>query len=144
MSGVLDSGEDQRRGLRRLAEGGSLAKAPKGLKYIGSSEMWWLGDNLPALSALVRYDRLFETRLSVVKDRFLESVKAHYLDEGGRASTLRRPSSPSSDGCLGNQASPLRPPDWLVAHEHSGAAARNWSMNSASANSTCRATWWST
>lgn len=46
-------------------------------------DMWWLGDNLPALSALVRYDRLFGTDLSAVKRRYVQSVKEAYLDERG-------------------------------------------------------------
>lgn len=42
--------------------------------------MWWLTDNCPALSALTRYDRLFQTHFSAGKDKFVAAVKASYLD----------------------------------------------------------------
>ena len=42
--------------------------------------MWWLTDNCPALSALARYDRLFQTHFAAGKDKFVASVKAYYLD----------------------------------------------------------------
>jgi hypothetical protein len=45
--------------------------------------MWWITDNLPALSALTRYDNLFRSNLSNVKERFLQSVRSHYLDNKG-------------------------------------------------------------
>jgi hypothetical protein len=54
-------------------------------------DMWWLGDNLPALSALVRYDRLFGTALSAVKRRYVQSVKEAYLDERGMFSSYIDP-----------------------------------------------------
>jgi hypothetical protein len=43
-------------------------------------DMWWTSDNFPALSALSRYDRIFGRTLAEVRDRFLNSLKAHYLD----------------------------------------------------------------
>lgn len=54
-------------------------------------DMWWITDNLPALSALVRYDRLFQKELSKVKDCFLKSVQAHYLDGKGLMSSYIDP-----------------------------------------------------
>lgn len=43
--------------------------------------MWWLTDNCPALSALARYDHLFQTHFAAGgKDKFVASVKAYYLD----------------------------------------------------------------
>ncbi|HSI11283.1 MAG TPA: hypothetical protein VK961_04535 [Chthoniobacter sp.] len=42
--------------------------------------MWWLTDNCPALSALARYDRLFQTHFAAGKEKFVASVKAYYLD----------------------------------------------------------------
>ena len=45
--------------------------------------LWWITDNLPALSALARYDRLFHQDLSKVKTRFLRSTRAYYLDANG-------------------------------------------------------------
>ena len=55
------------------------AKAEQGIlaSYRG---MWWITDNFPALSGLVRYDRQFGCHLSGVKDRFVANLKAHYLD----------------------------------------------------------------
>jgi hypothetical protein len=53
--------------------------------------MWWITDNLPALSALSRYDRLFRTNLSVVKERFLHEARAHYLDQKGLRSSYIDP-----------------------------------------------------
>jgi hypothetical protein len=47
------------------------------------TNMWWITDNLPALSALARYDLLFHRDLSNVKTRFLRSARAHYLDTNG-------------------------------------------------------------
>lgn len=54
-------------------------------------DMWWLGDNLPALSALVRYDRLFQTNLAQVSGRFLTTVRASYLDHHGLFSSYVDP-----------------------------------------------------
>lgn len=47
-------------------------------------DMWWISDNLPALSALVRYDRLFQRDTSAARQKFLQHVKAHYLDANTR------------------------------------------------------------
>jgi hypothetical protein len=43
-------------------------------------DMWWTTDNFPALSALSRYDQIFAHNLSDVRTRFLDNLKAHYLD----------------------------------------------------------------
>jgi hypothetical protein len=43
-------------------------------------KMYWVIDNLPALSALARYDQVYQKSLSLVRIRFLQSVKSHYLD----------------------------------------------------------------
>jgi hypothetical protein len=42
--------------------------------------MWWLADNFPALSALSRYDRVFQKHLSQAKQRSIASIKRKYLD----------------------------------------------------------------
>ncbi len=42
--------------------------------------MWWISDNLPALSALDRYDRLFQNDTRAAREKFLRTVKAHYFD----------------------------------------------------------------
>jgi len=44
------------------------------------TNMWWVTDNCPALSALARYDRQFNRDTSSGRRRFVESLKAHYLD----------------------------------------------------------------
>jgi hypothetical protein len=44
-------------------------------------DMWWITDNLPALSALARYDRVFKKDTSTIRKKFLKSLKTHYLDE---------------------------------------------------------------
>jgi hypothetical protein len=43
-------------------------------------DMWWISDNLPALSALARYDRIYRRDTSAARNKFLQHVKAHYLD----------------------------------------------------------------
>jgi hypothetical protein len=45
-------------------------------------DMWWITDNFPALSALSRYDRVFQRDTSEARSRFLSSLKAYYLDKG--------------------------------------------------------------
>jgi hypothetical protein len=45
-------------------------------------DMWWISDNLPALSALARYDRIYRRDTSAARQKFLQHVKAHYLDAG--------------------------------------------------------------
>ncbi len=44
-------------------------------------DMWWLTDNFPALSALSRYDRIFQRDTSAAREKFLRSVKTWYLDK---------------------------------------------------------------
>jgi hypothetical protein len=44
-------------------------------------DMWWLTDNFVAMSALARYSDVFSKDISGLKDKLVESVKAHYLDE---------------------------------------------------------------
>jgi hypothetical protein len=43
-------------------------------------DMWWLSDNFVAMSALARYHNAFGKDISGLKDKLVESVKAHYLD----------------------------------------------------------------
>lgn len=54
-------------------------------------DMWWITDNVPALSALARYDRLFRRNLSDVTQRFLQHARAHYLDSKGLLSSYIDP-----------------------------------------------------
>lgn len=42
--------------------------------------MWWISDNLPALAALARYDALFQGDTKTVRQKFLRTVKQHFLD----------------------------------------------------------------
>ncbi len=57
-------------------------------------DMWWTTDNFPALSALGRYDKIFGRQLSAVKGRFLQNLKAYYLDrETGMYCTYIDPTS---------------------------------------------------
>lgn len=44
-------------------------------------DMWWISDNCPVLSALHRYGALFKRDATKVTGRFVQSVKAHYLDK---------------------------------------------------------------
>jgi hypothetical protein len=44
-------------------------------------DMYWLTDNFPALSALSRYDRVFHRDTSAAGKKFVQSVRAHYLDK---------------------------------------------------------------
>jgi len=60
----------------------SFARSPQGILPTYPN-MWWLTDNLPALSALVRYDRVFGTNLAKVKALFLKSARTYYLDSNG-------------------------------------------------------------
>lgn len=55
------------------------------------TNMWWITDNLPALSALARYDQLFHRDLSKVKTRFLRCTREHYLDANGLISSYIDP-----------------------------------------------------
>ena len=43
-------------------------------------DMWWISDNLPALSALARYDSIYRRDTRAAREKFLQHVKAHYLD----------------------------------------------------------------
>lgn len=43
-------------------------------------DMWWITDNLPALSALSRYDHVFHRDTSEARKKFLHSLKTYYLD----------------------------------------------------------------
>ena len=43
-------------------------------------DMWWLTDNFPAMAALAAYDQIFKQNNRVIRERFLSSVKAYYLD----------------------------------------------------------------
>lgn len=45
-------------------------------------DMWWISDNLPALSALARYDKLYTRDTSTSREKFLKHVKTHYMDAG--------------------------------------------------------------
>lgn len=45
--------------------------------------MVWPTDNLPAVSALVRYDHIFHSSLSTVSVDYLHSMRTHYLDDHG-------------------------------------------------------------
>lgn len=45
------------------------------------SDMWWLSENFVALSALARYDRVFDRNTARVTSKFLSSVRAHYTDK---------------------------------------------------------------
>jgi hypothetical protein len=57
--------------------------------YLGSDgpilrsyrDMWWITDNLPALSGLTRYDRVFQRDTSLARKRFLSSIKDYYMDK---------------------------------------------------------------
>lgn len=53
--------------------------------------MYWPADNLPALSALVRYDRAFHQDLAVVKIPFLKQLRSRYLDRRGLVSSYIDP-----------------------------------------------------
>lgn len=44
------------------------------------SDMWWLTDNFAAYAGLARYDRLYGTHLSDVREIFLNEIRTHYLD----------------------------------------------------------------
>ena len=44
-------------------------------------DMWWITDNFPAISALSRYDRVFQRDTSEARSRFLSDLKAFYLDK---------------------------------------------------------------
>jgi len=44
-------------------------------------DMWWISDNFPAISALSRYDRLFQRDTSEARNRFLSILKMYYLDK---------------------------------------------------------------
>lgn len=44
-------------------------------------DMWWVTDNMPALSALAAYDRVFHADHSKIRQRFIESLKTYYLDK---------------------------------------------------------------
>lgn len=69
--------------MQRIATafGEAYNRDPQGLlpSYM-HPPMWWLTDNCPALSALARYDRLFQTHFSAGKDKFVASVKTYYRD----------------------------------------------------------------
>lgn len=43
-------------------------------------DMWWISDNLPALAGLARYDSLFRKDTRAVRERFLRTVKQHFID----------------------------------------------------------------
>lgn len=43
------------------------------------SDMWWITDNFAAYAGLALYDRTFGTQISVVKERFLNEIRAHYI-----------------------------------------------------------------
>jgi len=43
-------------------------------------DMWWISDNLPALSALATYDKIYRRDTGAAREKFLQHVKAHYLD----------------------------------------------------------------
>ena len=67
--------------IHRVAEALSDAYAKSEHGILKSyKDMWWTTDNFPALSALSRYDQIFGRQLSDVKGRFLQSMKAYYLD----------------------------------------------------------------
>lgn len=70
--------------LQRIATalGDAYARDPQGLlPSYTHPPMWWLTDNCPALSALARYDHLFQTQFAATgKDKFVASLKAYYLD----------------------------------------------------------------
>lgn len=69
--------------MQRIAEalGNAYAHEPQGLlRSYKNPPMWWLTDNFSALSALVRYDRIFQTHYSAAKDQCVASIKAYYLD----------------------------------------------------------------
>lgn len=70
--------------LQRIATalGDAYARDPQGLlPGYTHPPMWWLTDNCPALSALARYDHLFQTQFAATgKDKFVASLKAYYLD----------------------------------------------------------------
>lgn len=44
------------------------------------SDMWWLTDNFAAHAGLVLYDNAYKTRLSASKKKFIEQIRAHYID----------------------------------------------------------------
>jgi hypothetical protein len=78
--------------IHRIAEALSRAFAQSEQGVLPSyPNMWWITDNLTALSALARYDRLFLRTLSKVKDRFLASTRSHYLDNRGMLSSYIDP-----------------------------------------------------
>jgi len=44
-------------------------------------DMWWLTDNFVAMSALAHYAEVFSKDITGIKEKLVESVKKHYLDE---------------------------------------------------------------
>ncbi len=56
-----------------------LSATPHGLLK-SYSDMWWLTDNFAAYAGLTLYDRTYGTHLSAVKDKFITTIRTHYLD----------------------------------------------------------------
>lgn len=44
-------------------------------------DMWWLTDNFPAVAALSRYDKAFQSDTSAAREKFLSSLKTSYIDK---------------------------------------------------------------
>jgi hypothetical protein len=53
--------------------------------------MCWPTDNLPSLSALVMYDRLFHRNFGEVKTQFLDQLRSQYMDRLGLVSSYIDP-----------------------------------------------------
>jgi hypothetical protein len=74
-----DKGYDQL--IIRVAEGLKSAFSTSKSGVLKSyKDMWWISDNLPALAALAAYDRQFGADTSAVREKFLRTARAYYMD----------------------------------------------------------------
>ena|GEM_PF-1355135 len=67
--------------IQRVAGGLQAAFARSDSGVLKSyRDMWWISDNLPALSALARFDRQFGSNTAPARERFVKITQKHFLD----------------------------------------------------------------